>query len=72
MNCLRSLERWDHGFEFYSKHGCLCMRLFCVCIVLCIGSGLATGLEPVQDVLPSVYKMIAELKKRSGPCKGSK
>jgi hypothetical protein len=28
MNCLRSLERWDRGFE---SNGCLyCVRLFCV------------------------------------------
>jgi hypothetical protein len=25
------------------RHGCLCMRLFCVSIALCVGSGLATG-----------------------------
>jgi hypothetical protein len=30
MNCLRSLERLDRGFEPHSRHGCLCMRLFCV------------------------------------------
>jgi hypothetical protein len=33
MNCLRSLERWDSGFESHSTHGSL--RLFCVCVVLC-------------------------------------
>jgi hypothetical protein len=34
MNCLRSLESWDRGFESRSRHGCLCVcvRLFCVCI----------------------------------------
>jgi hypothetical protein len=32
MNCLRSLERWDHGFKSHSRHGCLCVRLFCVCV----------------------------------------
>jgi hypothetical protein len=42
VNCLRLLERWDRGFESYSRHGCLyCVRLFSV--VLCVGSGLATG-----------------------------
>jgi hypothetical protein len=41
MNCLRSLEHWDLGFEFNSRHGCL--RLICVCVLLCVGSGLATG-----------------------------
>jgi hypothetical protein len=28
------------------------MRLFCVCVVLCIGSCLATDLSLVQGVLP--------------------
>jgi hypothetical protein len=31
---LRSLERWDRGFESHSRHGCLCALilsvLFCV------------------------------------------
>jgi hypothetical protein len=33
INWLRSLERWDRGFESYSRHECLCVRLFCVCVV---------------------------------------
>jgi hypothetical protein len=41
--CLRLLERWDRGFESDSRHGYLCVRLFCVCVVLCVGSDLATG-----------------------------
>jgi hypothetical protein len=37
LNCLRSLERWDRGFESLSRHGCLyCVRLYCVCFVLCV------------------------------------
>jgi hypothetical protein len=32
----------------------VCVRLFCVCIVLCVSSGLATCSSPVQGVLPSV------------------
>jgi hypothetical protein len=48
MNCLHPLKRWDRGFESHSRHGCLCVRLFCVCVVLCAGSGLATGWSPVQ------------------------
>jgi hypothetical protein len=54
MNCLRSLALWDRGFESHSTHGCLCVRLFCVCVVLCVGSGLATGWSPAQGVLSSV------------------
>jgi hypothetical protein len=33
----------------------VCVRLFCVCVVLCISSSLATGWSPVQGVLPTVY-----------------
>jgi hypothetical protein len=63
MNCLRPLEHWGLGFESNSRHWCLyCVRLFCVCVVLCVGSGLETGWSPVQGVLPTVY-MITKLKK---------
>jgi hypothetical protein len=31
----------------------ICVRLFCVCFVLRVGSGLATGWSPVQGVLPT-------------------
>jgi hypothetical protein len=56
MNCLRSLGRWDRGFESHSRHGYLCMRLFSVCAVLCLGRGLLTGCSLVQGVLPSVKR----------------
>jgi hypothetical protein len=35
----------------------VCVRLFCVCVVLCVGSGLATGWSPVQGVLTTVYRL---------------
>jgi hypothetical protein len=31
-----------------------CVRFFCVCVVLCVDSGLAMGWSPVQKVLPTV------------------
>jgi hypothetical protein len=37
------------------KHVCVC--LFCVCVILCIGSGLVMGLSLVQGVLPAVYRL---------------
>jgi hypothetical protein len=46
----------------------VCMRLFCVCVVLYVGSGLATGWFPVQGVLLTVYR-IKKLKKRPRPNK---
>jgi hypothetical protein len=42
MNRLRSLEHWDREFESNSRHD-VCPRLFFVSVVLCVGSGLATG-----------------------------
>jgi hypothetical protein len=33
---------------------CVCVGLFCVCVFLCFGSGLATGWSLVQGVLPSM------------------
>jgi hypothetical protein len=35
----------------------VCVPLFCVCVVLCVGIGLATGSSPVQGVLPTVYRL---------------
>jgi hypothetical protein len=34
------------------RRGCFCVRLFCVCFVLRVGSGLAMGWSLVQGVLP--------------------
>jgi hypothetical protein len=36
---------------------------YSVCVVLCVGSGLAMGSSPVHGVLPTVYR-IKKLKKR--------
>jgi hypothetical protein len=47
-------QHWDLGFESHLRHGCLCVRLFGVCIVLCVRYGLAKGWSLVQGVLPSV------------------
>jgi hypothetical protein len=32
------------------------VSLFCACVVLCAGSGLATGSSPAQVVLTTAYK----------------
>jgi hypothetical protein len=32
----------------------VCLRSFCVFVVLCEGRGHATGLSPVQEVVPTV------------------
>jgi hypothetical protein len=33
----------------------VCVRLFCICVVLCVGSGLATIWCPVQGFILTVY-----------------
>jgi hypothetical protein len=47
----------------------VCVLLFCVYVVLCVGSGLATGCSPFQKVLPTVCR-IRKLKSCQGPTKG--
>jgi hypothetical protein len=47
----------------------ICVLLFCVCVVLCVGNGLAIGWSPVQGVLPTVY-ISRYWKSAHGPTKG--
>jgi hypothetical protein len=35
----------------------VCVRLFCVCVVLCVSTGLAMGWSSVQGIKPTVYKI---------------
>jgi hypothetical protein len=42
------------------------VRVYSVCVVLCVGSGLAKGWSPVQGVLPTEYR-IRKLKRRPRP-----
>jgi hypothetical protein len=44
----------------------VCVRLLCVCVVLCVGSGLATGWSPVQGILLTVYRL-GDWKSGQGP-----
>jgi hypothetical protein len=46
MNLLRPLEHWGRDFESHSKRD-VCVGLFCVCVVLCVCSGLVTCCSPV-------------------------
>jgi hypothetical protein len=61
-------ERWGPEFESHARHACLCVCLFCVCVVLSVGSGFAMGWSPVQGVLPTVQR-IKKPKKRPRPIK---
>jgi hypothetical protein len=45
---------------------CVCMCLFCVCVVLCLGRGPVTSWSLVQGVLSSV-KLSWSWKQRPGP-----
>jgi hypothetical protein len=40
--------------------------IYCVCVVLCVGSDLATGSSPIQGV-PSTGNRIRNLKKQPRP-----
>jgi hypothetical protein len=47
----------------------VCVRLFCVCVVMCVGRGLATDWSSVQGVLPTAYRL-RNGKSGQGPTKG--
>jgi hypothetical protein len=47
----------------------VCVHLFCVCAVLCAGSGLATGWPPSKESY-RLCKKIKKLKSSQGPKKG--
>jgi hypothetical protein len=47
----------------------VCVRLLCVCVIMCVGSGIPTGSCPFQGVLPTVYN-IKKLKSRTRSTRG--
>jgi hypothetical protein len=49
----------------------VCMRLFYLCVVLCLGSGLAKGWSLAQESYRQ-WKMITDLNKTPGPWMGWK
>jgi hypothetical protein len=57
----------DHEFESHSRYGWL--HAFAVCVVLCVGRGLATGWSPVQGVPPTVLELENREKKTNAPQK---
>jgi hypothetical protein len=48
----------------------VCVRLFYVCIVLCVGRSLATGWSSIQGVLPTVYRITKTEKEAKAQQKG--
>jgi hypothetical protein len=70
MSCLRSLGRSDLVFESHLRHGCLYFaRIFCVCVVLCVGRGFAMGWSPSKEC----YQLCIgsrNWKRGQGPAKG--
>jgi hypothetical protein len=63
---------WNTGIVGSNPTQCMdvCVRFFCVCVVLCVGSGLATGWSPVQGVLLTVYRIKNLKKSGQSPTKG--
>jgi hypothetical protein len=48
MNCLRSLERWDLGFESHSSYGCLPVFIMCLCKVAALQRADHWSKEPYR------------------------
>jgi hypothetical protein len=64
MDRLCSLEHGDRGMD-------VCVRLFCVCVVLCVGSGLVTDIprprSPIDCICIKKLKKLAKVRKGSRP-----
>jgi hypothetical protein len=54
----------DNLFESHSRFGCLCVRLFCVSVVLCVRRGPCGGLIP-HPRSPADWVLIKKLKNRA-------
>jgi hypothetical protein len=54
-----AFARWNTGIvgSDLTRGMDVCVRLFCLCVAVCVGRGLATGWFPVQGVLPSLYRL---------------
>jgi hypothetical protein len=63
----RTLGSWDR-ISLVEAWMSVC-ALFCVCVVLCVGSGLATDCSPIHGVLPIAYR-VKKLRKRPRSNKG--
>jgi hypothetical protein len=48
----------------------ICMRLLCVCVILCVDSGLATGWSAGQGALRTVYRITKTEKEAKAQQKG--
>jgi hypothetical protein len=65
MNCFRSLERWDRGFEGII----ICVCIYCVCVILCM-------LRPCGGLIPRprsptvCVETITKLKQMPGTNRG--
>jgi hypothetical protein len=62
------VESWNHGFESYSRHGLLCVRLFCVCVVLFVVAVLRRAFRSSKES-HCLCKKDYQLKKRTGSSK---
>jgi hypothetical protein len=73
MNCLRSLKRWDRGFESHSGHGCLlCVCVYSVFVLPCVQVSALRRADHTSKESYSLRKMITELNKSLGPSMGWK
>jgi hypothetical protein len=65
MKCLCSLKHWDRGFESHSKHGCLFVRLFCVCVALCVQVATLQRADPPSKVSCRQCKKVYETEEKA-------
>jgi hypothetical protein len=73
MNCLRSLGRWDRGFESHPGHGCfVCVCVYSVFVLPRVSVAALRRADHSSKEYYRLWKMISELNKRPGPSMGWK
>jgi hypothetical protein len=67
MKCPRSLELWYRGFEFHSRHGCLCA--FILCLFSCVEVAALRRADPQSKEFYRLCIGSRNLKSGQGPTK---
>jgi hypothetical protein len=68
MNCLCSIEHWDHGFESHPRHGCLCF--YSVFVLSCVQVAALQQADHSSKEFYRLCKRSRKLKNCQVPRKG--
>jgi hypothetical protein len=73
MKCLRQLKRWDRGFEFHLRHGCLFSFILCLYQVAALrwAYGLETTVKRSVSWMPYAPRGSTEIEEENTLIRGA-